>query len=218
MFQLSPVVYGSHFPAHPFHPAAAPSAAAVPLMIGTNLDEAAMFVAADPKRRKLTEEDLIRRLTPMLGDRLERVLATYKRTRPDAMSIRLAERKAEGGTAPVFLYLFTWQSDYLGGLFKAAHALEIPFVFDNWQGAPITGARADRRELADLMSETWLAFARNGDPNHSAIPAWRPYTKERRDTFIFDVPPRAEQAPRSEELEAWGDFDARRYGKAESQK
>ena len=35
---------------------------------GTNLDEAAMFVAADPKRRRLTEEELLKRLGPMLGD------------------------------------------------------------------------------------------------------------------------------------------------------
>ncbi|MFI5314343.1 MAG: carboxylesterase/lipase family protein [Myxococcota bacterium] len=226
MFQLSPVVDGSHFPSHPFHPAAAPSGAAVPLMIGTNFDEAAMFVAADPKRRKLTEDDLRRRLVPMLGDKLERVLGTYKRTRPDAtpwdlfiaisteptriMSIRLAERKAEVGAAPAFLYLFTWASDFMGGLFKSAHALEIPFVFDNVEGAPITGSRPDRGALANLMSETWLAFARNGDPNHPAIPTWRPYTKERRDTMILDVPCRAEQAPRQEELDAWRDIEVRR--------
>ncbi len=226
MFRLSPVVDGTHLPSHPFHPIAAPSAAAVPLMIGTNLDEAAMFVAADPRRRTLSEQDLRRRLKPMLGDKLERVLATYQRTRPGAtpwdlfiaisteptriMSIRLAERKAEGGAAAVFLYLFTWQSDFMGGLFKASHALEIPFVFDNVAGAPITGERPDRGALANTLSETWLQFARAGDPNHAGIATWRPYTKERRDTMILDVPCRAEQAPRQEELDAWRDIEVRR--------
>ncbi|HTO70207.1 MAG TPA: carboxylesterase/lipase family protein [Myxococcota bacterium] len=226
MFQLSPVVDGVHLPQHPFHPTAAPAGAAVPLMIGTNLDESAMFVAADPKRRKLSEADLVRRLGPMLGDKLDRVLSTYKRTRPDAtpwdlfiaitteptriMSMRLAERKAEGGTAPAYMYLFTWASDFMGGLFKSSHALEIPFVFDNVEGAPITGSRPDRGALAELMSETWLAFARNGDPNHAGLPSWRPYTKQRRDTMILDVPPRAEQAPRQEEIDAWRDIEVRR--------
>jgi para-nitrobenzyl esterase len=160
MFRLSPVVDGVHLPAHPFAPAAAPCAAQVPLLIGTNLDESAMFVAADPRRRKLGEEDLRRRLTPMLGEHLERILSTYQRTRPEAtpwdlfiaitteptriMSIRLAERKAAGGPAPVFMYLFTWQSDFMGGLFKAAHALELPFVFDCVEGVPLTGKRPDR--------------------------------------------------------------------------
>ena len=156
----------------------------------------------------------------------ERVLATYKRTRPDAtpwdlfiaitteptrlMSIRLAERKADAGAAPVFLYQFTWRSDFMGGLFKAAHALEIPFVFDNVAGVPLCGERPDRGELARLMSETWLAFARSGDPNHSGLPAWRPYTRERRDTMLLDVPPRAAQAPRQEELDAWRGVELRR--------
>ncbi len=227
IFQLSPVVDGTHLPAHPFHPTAAPSAAAVPLMIGTNLDETTMFLAADPKRRKLGEEDLVRRLTPMLGERLERVLSTYKRTRPDATpwdlfiaitseptrmnSQKLAERKAEGGSAPAFLYQFTWRSDFMGGLFQSAHALEIPFVFDNVEGVPLCGGRPDKGALAELMSETWLAFARNGDPNHSGLPTWRPYTKERRDTMLLDVPPVAAQAPRQEEIDAWDGFQARRY-------
>ena len=195
-------------------------------MIGTNFDESAMFVAADPKRRRLSEEDLVRRLGPMLGDKLERVLSTYRRTRPGAtpwdlfiaitteptriMSMRLAERKAEGGTAPVFMYLFSWASDFMGGLFKSAHALEIPFVFDNVEGVPITGDRPDKAALAEIMSQTWLAFARNGDPNHPALPAWRPYTRERRDTMILDVPPRAEQAPRQEEIDAWQGIEVRR--------
>ena len=54
-------------------------------------------------------------------------------------SIQLAERKAEGGPAPVYMYLFTWESDALGGLFKSAHAMEIPFVFDHADIAPFTG-------------------------------------------------------------------------------
>jgi para-nitrobenzyl esterase len=108
------------------------------------------------------------------------------------------------------MYLFTWATDFMGGLFKSAHALEIPFVFDNADGAPITGERADRGALTEIMSQTWLAFARNGDPNHPALPHWRPYTGERRDTMILDVPPRAEQAPRQEELDAWRGIEVRR--------
>jgi para-nitrobenzyl esterase len=226
MFQLSPSLDPTHYPAHAFTPKAAPSAAQVPLMIGTNYDEAAMFLAADPQRNKLSEEHLQRRVTRMLGDKAEQVLSVYRRTRPAAspwdlliaitteptrlMSIRLAERKAEGGPAPVFMYQFAWQSDFMGGLFKAAHALEIPFVFHNVDAAPITGDRPDKHGLADVVSDTWLAFACSGDPNHAGIPQWRPYTKERRDTLIFDVPCRAESAPRQEELDAWRDIELRR--------
>ncbi|HEY7200353.1 MAG TPA: carboxylesterase family protein, partial [Candidatus Dormibacteraeota bacterium] len=142
---VRPVVDGVHLPAHPFDPVAAPSAADVPLLIGTNKDEAALFLAGDPRRRRLEEAELLERLTPMLGERRDEILAVYRSQRPDdtpwdlligvasettrLASIRLAERKAAGGPAPVFMYLFTWESDHWGGLFKSAHGLEIPFVF-----------------------------------------------------------------------------------------
>ena len=219
LMRLAPVVDGRYFPRHPFDPDAAPTAAGVPLMIGSNLDESALFLAGDPRRRRLDENELRQRIAPMLGDKLEQVLSAYKRTRPNATpwelliaiqsepthraSIRLAERKAAADPAKVFMYLFSWQSDALGGLFKSCHALEIPFVFDNAAIVPMTGSRPDKAELTDAVSGAWIAFARNGDPSHAGLPAWRPYSAEQRNTMIFDVPCRAEVAPRQEEIDAW---------------
>lgn len=221
-FEFQPVVDGDHLPAHPFDPVAAPSAARVPLLIGTNLHEAALFLAADPRRRKLTESELEGRLRPMLGERLEAVVDVYRRTRPEASpwdlliavrteitrlrSIRLAERKLAGGEASVFMYLFTWESDFLGGLFRASHAMEIPFVFDQPQLVPMTGSRPDREELAASMSRAWTAFAWTGRPGHEGLPAWPPYEVAARPTMVFDVPCRTEDDPRREERLAWEDL------------
>jgi para-nitrobenzyl esterase len=105
------------------------------------------------------------------------------------------------------MYLFTWQSDFLGYLFKAGHGLEIPFVFDHVDDVPMTGSRPDRYELATSMSEAWSAFARKGDPNHPGIPKWAPYTAKNRATMLFDVPCRIEVDPYREELDAWKGFD-----------
>jgi len=222
IMQLYPVVDGHYLPANPFDPVAAPTAADVTLMIGTNRDEAALFVAGDPRRRRLTEEELVERLTPDLGDRTESIINAYKKNRPEATPwdlyigirsedrrlgcIKLVESKLAGGNAPVYMYLFTWESDYKGYLFKAAHALEIPFAFDNVDAIPLTGERPDRYELAALMSEAWIAFARNGDPSHSKIPKWTPYTMDNRATMIIDVPFRMEIDPAREELDAWKGF------------
>ncbi|MFC1820948.1 carboxylesterase/lipase family protein [Thermodesulfobacteriota bacterium] len=219
LMHFAPVVDGHLLPAHPFEPVAAPTTTDVPLIIGTNQYEVALFMAADPKRDKITEQELRQRLTFMLGDKVDKVLAVYKKTRPQASpwellisigseafrlsSIKLAERKAAASKVPTFMYLFSWKSDYEKGIYRACHALEIPFVFDNVDKAPITGSRADRYELASAMSEAWLAFSRTGDPNHQGIPAWGAYSTANRATLLFNSPCHEEIDPYREELDAW---------------
>src|SRR5207237_294316 len=124
----------------------------------------------------------------------EEIVAVYRKNRADATSwdlltgissertrlgsIQLAERKAAGGPAPVYMYLMTWETDFLGGLFKSCHALDVPFVFNHPDVSPFTGGRPDKPQLAASMSQAWVAFARNGNPNHPGIPAWPAYTQE----------------------------------------
>jgi para-nitrobenzyl esterase len=217
--RLAPVVDGSYFPRHPFHPDAAPTARDVPVMIGSNKDEAALFLARDPRRRRLEDDELVERIQPLLKERADDILSVYRRTRPDdtpwelllgiasertrLASIMLAERIAAAGGAPVFMYLFTWESDYLGGLFKSSHAMEIPFVFGHPDIAPLTGESPDREELAATMSDAWIAFARSGSPNHDGMPEWPAYDAEQRSTMLFDVPSKVEDDPRREERLAW---------------
>lgn len=215
----TPVVEGKYLPADPFDPVAARSAADVSIIIGTNRDESALFVAGDQRRRRLTDEELLDRMQSQWGDSAEHLISVYKKTRPEDTPwdtyigitsesrrlgcIPLAQRKITGGNAPVFMYLFTWQSDYLGNLFKSAHALEIPFVFDTVDEALITGDRPDRYELAGMVSDAWIAFARTGNPSHPGIPEWKPFSIENRETMILDIPCRLENDPAREELDAW---------------
>ncbi len=223
LMSFSPVMDGKYLPAHPFLPKASPFLNDVPIMIGTNRDEMALFVAGDPRRRRLTDEELIQRLTSRLGDNRDRIIATYRKTRPQATPwdlfigitsedrrlgcIKLVENKLAAGKAPVFMYLFTWESDFKGYLFKSCHALEIPFVFDTTEDMDITGSRPDKPQLVDSVSGAWLAFAHGSNPNHPGIPKWEPYTVEKRATMILDVPCRLEYDPAREELDAWLGLD-----------
>ncbi len=223
---LQPVVDGYYLPAHPFDPIAAPTAADIPLILGTARDENATYVAADPRRRRLTEEELRQRLAPMLGEKLDHILGIYKKTRPNdtpwdlyigitseafrRATIRLTERKLQGGSAPLYMYLFTYVSNFLGGLFKAGHGTEIAFVFDNTDDVPLAGDQPEKYLLAAAMSEAWIAFSRGGNPSHPGIPEWQPYTLEKRATMIFDVPCRLEYDPGREELDAWEGMPIRR--------
>jgi para-nitrobenzyl esterase len=121
--------------------------------------------------------------------------------------ISLAESKLAAGKAPIFMYLFTWESDFKGYLFKSCHALEIPFVFDTTEAMPLTGSKPDKPQLVDAVSGAWLAFAHTGNPSHKGIPAWEPYTLDKRATMILDVPCRLENDPAREELDAWKGMD-----------
>jgi para-nitrobenzyl esterase len=223
LMSFTPVLDGYFLPAHPFLPQASPALNDVPFIIGTNRDEAALFLAADPRRRRLTDAELVERLTPRCGENRDRIIETYRRTRPKAtpwdlligiMSedrrigcIRLVESKLKAGKAPVFMYLFTWESDYKGYLMKAAHGMEIPFAFDTTEAMEMTGARPDKPQLVDNVSGAWLAFAHSSNPSHPGIPKWEPYTMEKRATMILDVPCRLEYDPAREELDAWKGMD-----------
>ena len=76
-------------------------------------------------------------------------------------------------------------------------------MFDTTESMTITGKRPDKPRLVDAVSGAWLAFAQNGNPSHEGIPAWEPYTMEKKATMILDVPCRMEYDPGREELDAW---------------
>jgi para-nitrobenzyl esterase len=81
------------------------------------------------------------------------------------------------------------------------HALDIGMVFDNvaksesMSGPPGPEAQA----IADQMSESWLAFAKNGDPNNAAVPTWPAYTAAQRNMMVFRTTPGIEVDIRSAE-------------------
>jgi para-nitrobenzyl esterase len=75
----------------------------------------------------------------------------------------------------------------VGGRLKAHHAIDLPFVFDNTEVADATAAVPGARELAARISNTWIAFARNGKPDNPAIPTWPAYTAAERATMILDT-------------------------------
>jgi para-nitrobenzyl esterase len=199
-FAFSPVLDAAALPAHPGHALKHGTAADVPVIVGTNRDEASLFLAmnsATQNGAELDDAGLLKRLS-LLGEAARPIVDAYRATRPGASnrdlliaiesdrmmripSIELAERKIAGSTTPVFMYLFRWASGPLG----SAHGYEIGFVFDNVR-PPVMKQSPGRDALGARMSEAWLAFARTGDPSHAGIPAWPAYTADRRATMIFD--------------------------------
>jgi len=206
----TPVRDGEVIPRDPFEPDASPLNADVPLLIGTNKDENTLFLFSHPRFGAFTEDDIAKQAKGVAGERAEELVAALRRAYPDysdthiysaigtvsgmwGNSVKLAERKAAQGAAPVFMYLLTWETPVAKGRLRSPHAIEIPLVFDNVEKARNFVGRGDEpQRLADQMSSAWLAFARTGDPG------WPAYDARGRATKIFDLESRVERDPLSE--------------------
>ena len=106
--------------------------------------------------------------------------------RPGAVS-QANEKSSLSGGAPVYMYLFTWQSPVLDGKYKALHCMEIAFAFNNIHRCEeMTGGTKEAYALADKVSSAWINFAKNGNPNHKGLPNWPAYNASNTATMHFD--------------------------------
>jgi para-nitrobenzyl esterase len=217
-----PVVDGRTLSRDPFSPDAPRISAHIPFMVGTNHDESRALIGENNQALfRLTWETLKQNLEPYsqrMGD-LDRMIGLYKRLYPhyspsdvffgattDAHDWRAAvieiEHRAVSprGSAPTYSYELRWGSPVDGGKYKACHGLDVALMFDNVAiSHRMTGTSSDAYVMALQMSEAYIAFARNGDPNHSKIPYWPPYDLPRRATLAFDVVAKVLDDPRGEE-------------------
>lgn len=200
---------------HPFWPDANPQGLAIPMMLGNVHDETRAFIGADsPRLRGLTWDNLPERMAPELRIDIlpEWVVAQYRAQFPTWSPLDVfygattagrswrgqvieAEERARAG-APAFVYQVDYGSrtDPRRGAF---HTMDIPLVFGTLDAkGSETGAGADARSASKAMQDSFVAFARGGDPNHAGSPRWPRYTLDDRATMIFDVRSRVENDPR----------------------
>ena len=103
-----------------------------------------------------------------------------------------------------WVYQMDWASPAADGRYKAPHTMDLPFGFDNT--AIATGMVGDTPEqqaraqaMADAVSESYIAFAKTGNPNNKHVPNWPTFDLTRRATMIFDDKVRVENDPRQNE-------------------
>ncbi|CAM5315248.1 carboxylesterase [Streptomyces avidinii] len=203
-----PVIDGVTLHRHPAEALLDGAAAGIEVMIGWTREEANFGFALNEDLAAAGRDRVTDRIAETFGaEAAPGVYAAYERARPGARpadvlmdlitdelfrapALRLAEARAGSGH-PVWAYQFDLPSAAYDGRLGAAHCLELPFAFanfDQWTHAPLTAglAPAVRDGLAHTMHAAWIAFARTGDPNHPDMPTWNPYEKGTRTTMRFD--------------------------------
>ena len=201
---FAPVVDGEVLPAHPFDPNASDVMPDVAVIAGTNRTEMTLQLAADQAAFEVDDAGLEMRAQALLGDKASDVLSTYRKAEPDASPaelffliisdnrycapmMKIAERRAALGSAPVYFYYFAWETPVGGGKLHSPHALEIGFVFDNTEiSKRLTGGGERAASLAAKVSSAWIAFAKTGKPSAQGLPEWSAYDAEHHATLVIN--------------------------------
>jgi para-nitrobenzyl esterase len=202
---FNPVVDGRDLPQDPYHPEAAPTAAEVPLMICSTLNEIAP-AAFDPALDRLSLAEVAEKVKTRagfgagFGDRALEVVEAYAKAFPGKKpaevwslvsstrqsAVALADAKSKQ-PAPVYMAWFTWQPPLFDGRMGAFHCLDICFWFHNTDlMLSHTGGGGRPRKLAAKMAGSLVQFMKTGDPNGGGLPPWPRYTSARGETMVLD--------------------------------
>jgi para-nitrobenzyl esterase len=174
----------------------------VPLLIGSNADEARAMVDVTHETAATFDSDLER----SVGQLPPALVAAYPHaTDEEARQAQLglerdlrfgwdmwawARLQAGTGKSPVFYYSFRQQPPFPAGSvyagWGASHFAELWYVFDHLDQSPWNWTAGDRK-LAEEMSSYWINFARSGDPNDQGLPPWPAFTNaERKVQYLGD--------------------------------
>jgi para-nitrobenzyl esterase len=223
---FQPVVDGVALPDVPIKSIKKGFASGIKTLAGTNLEEFKFFNAMDPNFRKIEESDLILRLEGLIPpEHVSSVIAAYRKSQKkrgekasagDVLSaiqtdlmfrmpaLRLVEAQCNNNQ-PAYNYLFTWKSPAMKGAFGSCHALEVGFVFGNYDNT-FCGSGPDADALSRKIQDAWVAFARTGNPSCDSVGIWEPYGNSRT-TMILDKTCHPENAPYEDERSIWDTFE-----------
>ncbi len=219
-----PTIDENKVPDHPLLAIGKGSSKNVDLLIGTNLNEWTFFSMLTPKLQLIDWNGLTELININLNKldldktQVEKLIDSFKHSRNNPFevlnaistdvtfrypSIRVAEAQSTHNNN-TYMYLFTYRTPVMGGVFGATHALEIPFVFgslDNTEFGVYPKRDEINSKISELMMDTWISFARSGNPNHNEIPPWPTYDTDNRYTLLFGETIKIEKDPlRAERL------------------
>ncbi|GAA4479592.1 carboxylesterase/lipase family protein [Rhodococcus olei] len=226
---MAPVVDRELVPRYPVAAFQKGYAHRIPLIIGTNRDEASIFRLTRSPIMPVTADTVNQMFTAIAADhadlppeRIAEIVSAYpdfaKSAGAMAVSRDAAFRMpclwiadAHCRHSPTWVYRF----DHATPMLKAArigagHATELPYVFGNFGTLNVDptfwlGGRKTAVEVSGRVQRRWLAFARHGVP--AALDAskhWARYTEETRSTLLIDKTDTLASDPDRDLRAAWG--------------
>jgi para-nitrobenzyl esterase len=123
----------------------------------------------------------------------------------------LATMAARNG-APVFVYRLDYVGDeWRGTLTGVPHGGDQMYVFGvdyrpnngTSDGTYLSSPSDKDRRIASMVQDYWTNFARTGDPNGAALPAWPRHEGENRETLVIDDDTAAVKDFRKAQLAVW---------------
>jgi para-nitrobenzyl esterase len=213
---FAPVLDGINLVREPIQSAAPPDSTEVALIVSTTMDDAGLFFT----NFGLTEVELKNTLAQRYGMEADRMLALYRNIFPakspyllqaqmitDAGFRRFAhmqaERKAAQGHAPIYTYLWEWNSPAYDGKFGAVHAMDVSASFHNERDSILGGGCHEAQLMSAALAGAWVAFAKTGNPNHDGLPYWPNFNVRNRSTMMFGPDTRVIDDPYSEIRSFW---------------
>jgi para-nitrobenzyl esterase len=228
---FAPVVDGQLLPEHPVKVLSEGRGLPVPLMIGTNKDEASLFTFMKSPLMPISEQEITAMLSAIAAEQpqldmpsREQIMRAYTKVRAQAAGLGIARDigfrmptlwAAEGHArhASVWLYRFDFAPAMLRlmGL-GATHGAELAYVWGNLHtnSKDMTfklGGLGEGKALSARMQNRWRNFAVSGDPRGSAHDLeWAQFDPDaERATLVFDRHDRLAFDLDAPVREAWGD-------------
>ncbi len=223
-----PIVDDDVLPDYPVHLARQGKTHPVPLIIGTNKNEAALFRLMRSPLMPVTPRAITSMFNQIAGEQPDLQLPTeeqlgsaYGGKKKSARGLSIASDVgfrmpslwlAEGhnAVAPVYLYRFDYASPVMKLLLVgAAHATELPYVWGTL-GVPqdmtlkLGGAKAAKAVSRSIRSR-WVNFAATAKPaGLPGEPEWTPYQEADRACLVIDHHDRIVHDPDADIRTAWG--------------